>query len=120
MLAPALLTPLAASVLLVCTAVAALPALLASGVEPRVPSRFDPLVSQPLLVVHSAQGRWYLDGQPIAAAALARLLAAADNRDRPVRLLASNSLSIADVSGALAWLRRQGGGSVELEPALLP
>jgi len=120
MLAPALLAPLASSVLLVCTAVAALPALLASGVEPRLPPRVDPLAIQPLLVVRSAQGRWYLEGQPIAGSALAQLLAAADNRQRPVRLLASNSISIADVSAALAWLRRQSRGSVQLEPALLP
>lgn len=118
--AAALITPLAGSVLLVCTAVASLPALLASGVEPRRPAAADPLVSQPLLVLRTARGRWFVDGQPVAGDALARLLSAEANRGRPVQLLASNGLRMADVSAALAWLRRHGSGPVRLEPALLP
>jgi hypothetical protein len=119
-LAPALVMPLAAAVLLVCTTVVSLPVLLAAGVEARRPPAEAAHFRAPLLVARSARGRWFLDGQPIAAAALARLLASPAGSARSVRLLAGDGMTIAEVSHGLAWLRRHAGASVQLEPALLP
>jgi len=120
--------PLVGCTLLICTAVASLPALLASAQPPRPapqPSDLTPALALPtpgaaeLVVVRSASGHWYLNQQPIAAPALARLLAE-ESGQKPVRLLASDRLSIAELVQAQAWLRPQGPRPVVLEPALIP
>jgi hypothetical protein len=112
----ALTAPLVAATLVVLTAVAALPALLlaSSGPRPRNP----PLVAgagAPLLVVRSGGGRWFLNGQPIAHQALARVLRQQRGAPSDVRLQASAQLTAGAVSSALAWLRRESGGAVILD-----
>lgn len=117
-LAPLLALPLVGCTLLTCTAVASLPALLASARPPRPAPQPSPGDGE-LVVVRSASGHWYLNQQPIAAPALAQLLAEGSGQE-PVRLLASDALTIAELVEAQAWLRRQGPRPVRLEPALIP
>jgi biopolymer transport protein ExbD len=118
--------PLTASVLLVCTAVASLPALLASNPDPRerTGSASGTLGAsgsvEPMLVMRSARGTWYLNGQPIAAESLAQVLARPGRLAGPVRLLASNHLSVAELSESLSWLHTQGRQQVALDVALEP
>lgn len=113
--------PLVASTLLTCTAVAGLPALLANAQPPRQPrpaAAFAADGAAVLVVVRSASGHWFLNQQPIAAQALAQVLAEGSGQGE-VRLLASDALSMAELAEAQAWLRRQGRRPVVLEPALI-
>ena len=114
--AQALVAPLVAATLVVLTAVVALPVLLLASGAPR--PRNPPLAAvaaAPLLVVRSGSGRWFLNGQPIAEQALARVLRAQRSTASEVRLQASGALSAAAVSSAMAWLRRQSGRAVVLD-----
>lgn len=128
----ALVMPAAALTLLLTTAVAALPALLASGQAPRTPATSRERLpaagapgateaTPPLLLARSGRGVWFLRGQPIAAAALARLLADGTTTGRSageVVLLAGADLSLAEVSASLQWLRRHSRRPVRLETGL--
>lgn len=122
----ALVMPAVALTLLLTTAVAALPALLASGQAPRTPTAAGAPgateATPPLLLARSGRGVWFLRGQPIAAAALARLLADGPAAGQPgggeVVLLAGADLRLAEVSASLQWLRRHSRRPVRLEPAL--
>ena len=70
-----LLWPLLACSLVVTTAVACLPTLLLASppAKPR-PRASLAAGAQPWLVLRSSRREWLLNGQPIAATALARLL----------------------------------------------
>jgi hypothetical protein len=72
------------------------------------------------VVARGSGGRWYLNQQPIAAERLARLLAEAERSEGKgeVVLVVSRTLSLADVSNSLAWLRQVSPLPVRLEPAL--
>ena len=117
-----LVVPLVASTLVVLTAVAALPALLLASTAPR--PRNPPLGPEagiPLQVVRSAKGRWFLNGQPIAEAALGRVLQQPRVAQATVRFQASGALPVGDVSRAMDWLRRQSGRPVSLDlPVVAP
>lgn len=115
----ALLFPLVGATLVVCTATAALPALLLS--QPKPKERATPTQLQPLelVVARGSGGRWYLNQQPMAAGRLARLLVEAKtNESAAVVLVVSRTLSLAEVSESLAWLRQVSPRPVRLEPAL--
>jgi hypothetical protein len=102
---------LSALTLLVCGAVAAVPPLLQDRKPGVIPLRAA--AGTPLWVVLDAQGRWHLNGEPLPAAALARLLAREGGR-RPVHLLPAARLPIGEVRQSLGWLRRQAGAVVML------
>jgi hypothetical protein len=72
------------------------------------------------VVARGSGGRWYLNQQPIAAEPLARLLAETGDGggNGEVVLVVSRTLSLADVSDSLAWLRQVSPQPVRLEPAL--
>ena len=116
----ALVLPLVGSTLLVCTATAGLPALLLSQRPPRDPSLPTQAVAGEQVVARGSGGRWYLNQQPIAAERLARLLAETGDGggNGEVVLVVSRTLSLADVSDSLAWLRQVSPQPVRLEPAL--
>jgi hypothetical protein len=112
----ALLAPLVATTLTVLAAVAGLPALLLASRSP-LPRRSAPrpVAGAPLQLVRSAQGTWFLNGQPIARDGLARLLQGLPGSSTELRFMPSSRLPVAEVSDSLHWLRRQSGGLVELE-----
>ena len=115
----ALLVPLVGSTLVVCTATAALPALLLS--QPRPLERPSPPQAPALeqVVARGPGGRWFLNQQPIAPERLARLLGEAKgNDDGEVVLVVSRSLRLEEVSESLAWLRRRSPLPVRLAPPL--
>ena len=117
----ALLLPLVGSTLVVWTATAALPALLLSQPRPRErPSRHQaPALEQ--VVARGSGGRWYLNQQPMAAERLARLLGEVRAGDGgEVVLVVSRTLSLAEVSESLAWLRQASPRPVRLAPVLKP
>lgn len=114
----ALLVPLVATTLVVCTATAALPALLLSQRPPREQPIPPALVASEQVVARGAGGRWYLNQQPISAGRLARLLGEAGDNGSEVVLVVSRTLSLAEVSDSLAWLRQVSPQPVRLEPAL--
>ncbi|MEB3199977.1 MAG: hypothetical protein VKK62_05580 [Synechococcaceae cyanobacterium] len=108
------LQSLVALTLLLCAAVATLPDL----VQPRRP-RLHPQPpfaahAQPLWVVRSGQGRWFLAGEPLQPAALLDRLRR-ESPQRPVHLLVSSSLSAAETGASLRWLRRQSKRAVLLQ-----
>jgi hypothetical protein len=116
---PALLLPLVGCTLLVCTATASLPVLLQSQQQPREVPPPSLQVAGERVVVRSGNGRWYLNEQPIADARLARLLAEPPkNGGGEVVLVVGRSLTLAEVSESLAWLRAVSPQTVRLEPAL--
>jgi hypothetical protein len=118
--AAALLLPLVGSTLLVCTATASLPALLLSQRQPRDPGLPAEALASEQVVARGAGRRWYLNQQPIAADRLARLLAetGGSGDSGEVVLVVSRTLSLADVSDSLVWLRQVSPRPVRLEPGL--
>jgi hypothetical protein len=114
----ALLVPLVGSTLVVCTATAALPALLLSQPSPRERPRPPQAPALEQVVARGAGGRWYLNQQPIAPERLARLLGEAKGNGGEVVLVVSRSLRLAEVSESLAWLRRASPLPVRLAPPL--
>jgi biopolymer transport protein ExbD len=118
----ALVVPMVASTLVVLTAVAGLPALLLASTAPR--PRNPPLGPEagiPLQVVRSAKGRWFLNGQPVGEASLARVLRQFRVHQATVRFQASGALPVGEVSRAMDWLRRQSGRPVSLDlPVVAP
>ena len=113
-----LLLPLVGSTLVVCTATAALPALLLSQPSPRERPRPPQTPALEQVVARGAGGRWYLNQQPIAPERLARLLGEAKGNGGEVVLVVSRSLRLAEVSESLAWLRRASPLPVRLAPPL--
>ena len=99
--------------LLVCGAVAALPAI----VRERIPHQ-RPLASiqgrDSLWVVEAPGPRWYLGGQPIEPVRLAALVRREGDR-AAVNYLPSAALPIGEIAGSLRWLRSLGSGPVLLE-----
>ena len=114
----ALLLPLVGSTLVVCTATAALPALLLSQPSPRERPRPPQAPALEQVVARGSGGRWYLNQQPIAPERLARLLGEAKGNGGEVVLVVSRSLRLAEVSESLAWLRRASPLPVRLAPPL--
>lgn len=115
----ALLVPLVGSTLVVCTATAALPALLLSQISPREQPSPPQVPALEQVVARGAGGRWFLNQQPIAPERLARLLGEAKgNDDGEVVLVVSRSLRLEEVSESLAWLRRTSPLPVRLAPPL--
>jgi hypothetical protein len=104
---------------MVCTATAALPALLLSQPSPRERPRPPQAPALEQVVARGSGGRWYLNQQPIAPERLARLLGEAKgNGGGEVVLVVSRSLRLAEVSESLAWLRRASPLPVRLAPPL--
>lgn len=110
------LQSLVALTLLVCAGVASLP-LITGAAAPRPDPGMPPGSAAAVRVVEAPGGRWYLDGEPIAAAALASLLGSA-TPPRPVEFLPSAALGVGEVAASLRWLRRVGdGGAVLVLPS---
>lgn len=112
----ALIAPLVAATLVVLTAVAGLPALLLASAPPqwRNPA-VGAVAGASLQLVRSGQGRWFLNGQPIAELALARLLRRQRGFATELRFQPSARLQAGQVSTSLAWLRRESGRPVSLD-----
>ena len=106
------LSALTAMTLLLCGAVAALPLL--RELEPRTRALPTSAVLERIWIVRSGGDRWYLAGRPISRSDLGRRLQRADRQAR-IHLLPSSSLTLGEVSQALAWLRLQGPAAVQLE-----
>jgi hypothetical protein len=108
-----LLWPLVACNLAVFTAVACLPTLLLSNPPAQPRQRVSQAeAALPWLVLRSGRGEWLLNGQPIAAAALARML----RRQQPeTRLHPSAQLPASQVAASLAWLRLHSGQRASLD-----
>ena len=102
--------------LLLCGAVASLPAVT-RRVEPR--STAPAAAVQNLWVVQGADQRWYLSGAPIERAELGARLQRRRGGEL-VRFLPSSALTLAQVTASLSWLRRQGAGAVLLEMRFRP
>lgn len=118
----ALITPLVAATLVVLTAVAGLPALLLASPPPQPRhGAAGAVAGAPLQLVRSGQGRWFLNGQPIAELALARLLRRQRGSATELRFQPSARLPAGRVSSSLAWLRRESLRPVALDlPAEMP
>lgn len=125
----AAVAPASATVLLLLTAVAGLPALLAAAPEPRQRASgsaagAETLGAETLLIVHTATDRWYVNGQPVSPQALAERLARQRQRRAQaappalrLRYLPSPALASGEISRRLAWLQSQSGTAVQLELA---
>jgi hypothetical protein len=101
--------------LLVSGATAALPALwLTRAPQARPAPKEGAAAATTLWLVRGAGRHWFVNGEPITAATLAQLLKS-EGATADVRFLPSSALAIGEVSEALSWLRRQGGGAVVLE-----
>ena len=104
------LLSLTALTLLLCGAIAALPAI----VRPVQPRALPPAsAARAVWVVQAPQQRWFLNGTAIAGLQLLSWLQK-NGRGVHIHLLPSGALSIEDVHQGLRWLR-QGGATVELE-----
>lgn len=113
-----LITPLVATTLVLLTAVAALPALLLASRPPQPPATIrGPLAGASLQLVRGGQGTWFIDGQPIAAEGLARLLRQQRGGISELRFQPSARLAAGSVSSSMAWLRQQSGRPVVLQLA---
>lgn len=115
------LVPLAATTLVLLLAAAALPSLLLQP-DPQGHPGADGMVAdgavagEVLAVARTARGGWILNGVPLAAPGLARLL-----RGRPpgvvaVRFQPSHGLASAQVAASLGWLQSQSAVPVLLDP----
>ena len=112
----ALIAPLVAATLVVLAAVAGLPALLLASAPPQARNPAAGAVAgAPLQLVRSGQGRWFLNGQPIAESALVRLLRRQRGLASELRFQPSAQLQAVQVSTSLAWLRRESGRPVALD-----
>lgn len=101
--------------LLVTGATAALPALwLTREPQARPAPKGGAQAGTRLWVVRGAGRRWFVNGEPITAAALAGLLRS-QGPAVDVRFLPSSALAMGEVSQALGWLRAQGTAPVVLE-----
>ena len=111
-----LLWPLFGCCLVVITAVACLPTLLLASppAKPR-PRASLAAAAQPWLVLRSSRREWLLNGEPIAATALARLLR---HQQPETRLHPSPQLPASTVANSLAWLRLHSGKQASLDLAI--
>ncbi len=113
--------PLTATTLAVLLAVAALPTLV---LQPDPQRRHDAAVdqvataaaSEVLAVARTAGDTWILNGVPLAASGLARLLRSRPQGVGAVRFLPSEALTSAEVAASLAWLRSHTALPVLLDP----
>jgi hypothetical protein len=110
------LVPSLSAALLVLTAVAGLPVLLAGAPEPTLRRPVVSATALVLVLAKSRSGVWYANGTVVPQLALARRLRQQGSAFR-IRFLPSPGLTTAQVSEAMAWLRRQSGTSVQLEMA---
>jgi hypothetical protein len=110
------LVPSLASALVLLTAVAALPVLLAGAPEPTLRLPVAPATALVLVLAKSNSGVWYANGTPVPQLQLARRLRQQGPTLR-IRFLASSGLTTAQVSEAMAWLRRHSRTAVQLELA---
>ncbi len=67
------------------------------------------------LLVRSSSGSWYLNGDAVSSAVLARSLRQARPRPSAVLLLPSSARTSAAVAADLSWLRRQSNVPIRLE-----
>jgi len=112
-----LLQSLVALTLLAAGGVALLPELWSTP----VPRAMAPEPAQPtrLWLVEAADGRWWLNGDPIRPERLATSLALSGLKGG-VGYLPAAELSSQRVQQSLRWLRRHTRASVHLQPAPLP
>jgi hypothetical protein len=110
------LVPSLTAALLVLSAVASLPVLLAGAPEPMLGRSVASATALVLVLAKSSGGVWYANGIPVPQPDLARRLRQQGPSLR-IRFLASPGLTTAEVSEAMAWLRRQSSTSVQLELA---
>lgn len=108
------LPSLVALTLVVAGAVAAVPAVVVERVPRQRPLPSVPVDAETLRLVQAPGDRWYLNGSPIARAALAERLARRSPA-RQVRFLPSAALPMATVASSLQWLRQRTVGPVSLE-----
>lgn len=108
------LPALVALTLLVCGAVAAVPAVVVERHPRQRP--LPPLLvgAEVLRVVQAPAQRWFLNGAPIDRAVLAQRLSRRPGQ-RQVRFLPSAALPLATVAESLQWLRQHTAGPVSLE-----
>lgn len=103
------------AVLSLSTLLAVLPALLSS---PRLDAfdegQLTPAAGQ-WLVVRSATGSWYLNGDAVSAAVLSRALRQSSPKPSVVLLMPSSTRTAADVAGDLRWLRAQSNSPIRIE-----
>ena len=101
-----LLVPLTASTLVVLLAVAALPSLVLRP-DPRFRAEPAAAPGEVLAIARSAEGRWILNGLPLAEQGLVRQLQARPGGVVAVRFLPSLGLASGEVAASLAWLRQR-------------
>lgn len=103
------------AVLSLSTLLAVLPGLLSS---PRLDTFAEgqptPAARQ-WLVVRSATGSWYLNGDAVSAAVLSRSLRQSSPKPSVVVLMPSSARTAADVAGDLRWLRAQSNRPVRID-----
>lgn len=101
-------------VLLVCGAVAVLPALLMPS-APRVTPALRLGLKQPgLWIVENPKGQWFVNGYPQSSSTLVRLVQS-QGRSQMIHYLPSDTLQLQKVMLSLRWLRSLAPGSVVLE-----
>ena len=103
---------LTALTLLICGAVASLPAIVRPSMLRSQPQTSGS-VDRDLWVVQAPGERWYLNGVAISPEHLAARLRIA-GRSGHIHALPSAALSMAEIHRGMRWLR-QGGGVVALE-----
>jgi hypothetical protein len=99
--------------LMVCGAVATLPAVVRERI-PRPQPVAAGLPPQEVWIVRGPQERWFVDGRPLSGPTLGALL----RRQPPgtqLHLLPAAGLSSAEVAASLRWLRGLRGDPVRLE-----
>lgn len=102
------------AVLVVCTAVAAIPALF-RPVEPRLSPPLHVGLQQPgLWLVENPKGQWFVNGGPTARS---QIISVVKNQARTqvIHYLPSDALPLERVGSSLRWLRSFAPNSVVLE-----
>jgi hypothetical protein len=113
----AALVPFSALTLLLTTAVALLPVLLADRPVPRLPpstsSSSRENATTPLVVIRTAQARWLVNGIPVSTRELERQLRSGGQR-LAIQFLPSPALPVGEVRRWWLWLGQRSGGPVAL------
>jgi len=94
---------------------AMVPLLFTSPQVDRLDEAPRALATRSWVAVRSAAGSWYLNGEPVSSALLARTLREESPRPEALLLMPSRVRSAADVSADLRWLRRQSTVPVRLD-----
>jgi hypothetical protein len=102
------------TVLLVCGAVAFLPALLSQSTPQLSPSLRAGLQGPGLWVVESPKGQWFANGALLSRGDLAKLIEG-KGKQQLIHYLPSDALQLEKVSLSLGWLRSLAPGAVVLE-----